>query len=236
MCRVKACSRRAEADSKARSRRCRRRAAQAPAAGIPASGHDQYSVHFAAARLRVLEKIIMNRTTRAASASSPKWREQNARPPRNDVVPRHRARGFDQVRPDSGIRRPPAGGRDARGTGRRGLISILMQRRNALTKQYARLFDMEGVELDFREDALRSGAQAMQRKTGRSGSTHYTGECCCWIPCTTCLVAQCSEVVVDEQVIEGHNKPTSSTGPKRLAGGSVEEQRRLRARTISEPA
>ena len=50
------------------------------------------------------------------------------------------------------------------------LIQILTEPRNALTKQYARLFDMEGVELDFREDALRAVAKrAMERKTGARG-------------------------------------------------------------------
>ncbi|WP_111656487.1 ATP-dependent Clp protease ATP-binding subunit ClpX [Isoalcanivorax indicus] len=50
------------------------------------------------------------------------------------------------------------------------LIQILTEPRNALTKQYGRLFDMEGVELDFREDALRAVAQkAMERKTGARG-------------------------------------------------------------------
>src|SRR6516164_7601321 len=45
------------------------------------------------------------------------------------------------------------------------LIEILTEPRNALTKQYQKLFDMEGVELEFREDALRAVARkAMQRK------------------------------------------------------------------------
>jgi ATP-dependent Clp protease ATP-binding subunit ClpX len=50
------------------------------------------------------------------------------------------------------------------------LITILTQPRNALTKQYARLFDMEGVDLEFREDGLRAVARkAMERKTGARG-------------------------------------------------------------------
>src|ERR1700751_891425 len=50
------------------------------------------------------------------------------------------------------------------------LIEILTEPRNALTKQYQKLFDMEGVELEFREDALRAVAsKAMQRKTGARG-------------------------------------------------------------------
>src|SRR6056297_94618 len=50
------------------------------------------------------------------------------------------------------------------------LVQILTEPKNALTKQYQKLFDMEGVELDFREDALRAVAnKAMERKTGARG-------------------------------------------------------------------
>ncbi|MEQ9564800.1 MAG: ATP-dependent protease ATP-binding subunit ClpX, partial [Pseudomonadales bacterium] len=50
------------------------------------------------------------------------------------------------------------------------LIRILTEPNNALTKQYARLFEMENVELDFREDALKAIAdQALERKTGARG-------------------------------------------------------------------
>ena len=45
-----------------------------------------------------------------------------------------------------------------------------LNRKNALTKQYGRLFEMEGCELEFREDALRAVAQkAVERKTGARG-------------------------------------------------------------------
>ena len=50
------------------------------------------------------------------------------------------------------------------------LVSILTEPKNALTKQYAKLFDMEGAEIEFREDALRAIARkAMARKTGARG-------------------------------------------------------------------
>ncbi|MEO1202099.1 MAG: ATP-dependent Clp protease ATP-binding subunit ClpX, partial [Pseudomonadota bacterium] len=50
------------------------------------------------------------------------------------------------------------------------LIQILVEPRNALTKQYRKLFEMEGVELEFRDDALLAVAKrAMQRKTGARG-------------------------------------------------------------------
>ncbi|MGO3800173.1 MAG: ATP-dependent protease ATP-binding subunit ClpX, partial [Vibrio casei] len=50
------------------------------------------------------------------------------------------------------------------------LIQILCQPKNALTKQYGALFDLEGAELEFREDALKAIAKkAMDRKTGARG-------------------------------------------------------------------
>ena len=50
------------------------------------------------------------------------------------------------------------------------LVSILTVPKNAITKQYQRFFEMEGVKLDFTEDALRAIAQlAIKRGTGARG-------------------------------------------------------------------
>jgi ATP-dependent Clp protease ATP-binding subunit ClpX len=50
------------------------------------------------------------------------------------------------------------------------LVSILTEPKNAITKQYQRFFEMEGVKLDFTEDALRAIAQlAIKRGTGARG-------------------------------------------------------------------
>src|SRR5690349_2922822 len=50
------------------------------------------------------------------------------------------------------------------------LISILTEPKNALTKQYQKFFEMEGVKLDFTEDALKTiAAIAMKRGTGARG-------------------------------------------------------------------
>jgi ATP-dependent Clp protease ATP-binding subunit ClpX len=50
------------------------------------------------------------------------------------------------------------------------LVDILTKPKNALVKQYARLFEMEGVKLTFTEDALRAVAKrAIVRKTGARG-------------------------------------------------------------------
>ena len=50
------------------------------------------------------------------------------------------------------------------------LVRILVEPKNALTKQYQTLFKYEGVELEFREDALHQIAlKAMERKSGARG-------------------------------------------------------------------
>ena len=50
------------------------------------------------------------------------------------------------------------------------LIRILKEPKNALTKQYNKLFELDGVELDFEEDALESVARkSLERKTGARG-------------------------------------------------------------------
>ncbi|MCH8136944.1 MAG: AAA family ATPase, partial [Proteobacteria bacterium] len=88
------------------------------------------------------------------------------------------------------------------------LIKILIEPKNALIKQYHKLFDMEGVELVFREAALRAIAQkAMERKTGARGlrtilenvllDTMYD------LPSAT----NARKVVVDEAVVMGDNPP-----------------------------
>ena len=88
------------------------------------------------------------------------------------------------------------------------LIRILTEPKNALTKQYAKMFEMEGVEIDFREDGLRAVAErAMERKTGARGlrsilegillDSMYS------IPSQTGV----AKIVVDESVVRGHSDP-----------------------------
>ena len=53
---------------------------------------------------------------------------------------------------------------------REALIQILTEPRNALVKQYRRLFELDGVELEFTDDALEAIAdQAILRGTGARG-------------------------------------------------------------------
>ena len=51
-----------------------------------------------------------------------------------------------------------------------GLVRVLKEPKNALTKQYQKLFEMDGVALEFQEEALRAAAkEALKRKTGARG-------------------------------------------------------------------
>ena len=117
-----------------------------------------------------LEKIIQNRTEKTRH----RLRRRGARARTSARLTRRAARRRagrpDQVRPDPRVRRPPAGGRDARRADEDALMQILTEPKNALIKQYQQAVRMEGVELEFRDDALRAIARkALERKTGARG-------------------------------------------------------------------
>jgi len=107
------------------------------------------------------------------------------------------------------------------------LVQILLEPKNALTKQYRKLFEMEGVELEFREDALRAVAKkAMERKTGARGlrtilenvllDTMYD------LPSTK----NAKKVVVDDAVVTGDNKPYIIYESDETPTISIEQQQR----------
>jgi ATP-dependent Clp protease ATP-binding subunit ClpX len=88
------------------------------------------------------------------------------------------------------------------------LIQILTEPKNSLTKQFRRLFEMEGVELDFREDGLRAIAEkALARKTGARGLRSILEsvllETMFHIPSERDI----TKVVIDESVIKGESEP-----------------------------
>jgi len=88
------------------------------------------------------------------------------------------------------------------------LVQILTEPKNALTKQYAKMFEMEGCELEIREDALRAVARkAMERKTGarglRSILEHVLLEPMYDLP----SMERVEKVVIDESVITGEGEP-----------------------------
>ncbi|MEK9820190.1 MAG: ATP-dependent Clp protease ATP-binding subunit ClpX, partial [Pseudomonadales bacterium] len=88
------------------------------------------------------------------------------------------------------------------------LVRILVEPKNAYTKQYAKLFEMEGVEIDFREDALRAVAQkAMERKTGARGLRSILESVLLDVMYDIPSEESVVKVVVDENVIVGKSEP-----------------------------
>ncbi|GAB4176959.1 MAG: ATP-dependent Clp protease ATP-binding subunit ClpX [Rhodocyclaceae bacterium] len=88
------------------------------------------------------------------------------------------------------------------------LIQILLEPKNALTKQYQRLFSMEGVELEIRHPALHAIARrALKRKTGARGLRSILESALLEIMYELPTMNDVSKVVVDENVIEGDGKP-----------------------------
>lgn len=88
------------------------------------------------------------------------------------------------------------------------LVRILTEPKNALVKQYQKLFEMEGCELDFRPEALTAIAgKALTRKTGARGLRSIIEqallESMFEIPSATDVV----QLVVDEKVINGESQP-----------------------------
>ncbi|ARS49138.1 MULTISPECIES: ATP-dependent Clp protease ATP-binding subunit ClpX [Pseudomonadaceae] len=88
------------------------------------------------------------------------------------------------------------------------LVQILTEPKNALTKQYAKLFEMEGVDLEFRSDALKSVAQrALERKTGARGLRSILEGILLDTMYEIPSQQDVSKVVIDESVIDGSSKP-----------------------------
>ena len=104
------------------------------------------------------------------------------------------------------------------------LVQILTEPRNAITKQFRRLFEMEGVELEFREDALAAIARkAIKRKTGARGLRTIVESVLLDTMYDLPSLENVSKVVVDESVIEHKSEPyliyQAPPAPPKVAAG-----------------
>jgi len=105
------------------------------------------------------------------------------------------------------------------------LVKILTEPRNAISKQFRKLFDMEGVELEFRPDALAAIARkALKRKTGARGLRTIVESVLLDTMYDLPSLENVSKVVVDESVIEHRSDPyliyqTPPAVPKAAASG-----------------
>jgi ATP-dependent Clp protease ATP-binding subunit ClpX len=88
------------------------------------------------------------------------------------------------------------------------LIEILTKPKNALVKQYQRLFEMEGAKLTFTEDAMKSVAtRAIQRKTGARGLRSIMESILLGTMFDLPGLEDVEEVVVNREVAEGRASP-----------------------------
>ncbi|WFP52206.1 ATP-dependent Clp protease ATP-binding subunit ClpX [Methylomonas sp. EFPC3] len=88
------------------------------------------------------------------------------------------------------------------------LIQILTQPKNALIKQYKHLFEMEGAELEFRDDSLAAIARkSMERKTGARGLRTIVENVLLDTMYELPSNDKISKVVIDESVISGNSEP-----------------------------
>jgi ATP-dependent Clp protease ATP-binding subunit ClpX len=88
------------------------------------------------------------------------------------------------------------------------LIQILMEPKNALVKQFQRLFEMEGVKLTIPEDALRSIARkAIERKTGARGLRSIMEAILLDTMFDLPAMNGVEEVVISKEVVDGDAKP-----------------------------
>jgi ATP-dependent Clp protease ATP-binding subunit ClpX len=88
------------------------------------------------------------------------------------------------------------------------LVKILVEPKNAITKQYGRLFEMEGCDIEFREDALRMIARkSMERKTGARGLRSILESVLLDTMYDLPSLDNVTKVVIDEGVIKGETRP-----------------------------
>lgn len=88
------------------------------------------------------------------------------------------------------------------------LVRILTEPKNAITKQYQKMFEIEGCEIEFRPDSLNAVAiKAMDRKTGARGLRTILENTLLDIMYDLPAMENVSKIVVDAAVIEGNAQP-----------------------------
>ncbi|HIC97289.1 MAG TPA: ATP-dependent Clp protease ATP-binding subunit ClpX [Aquificaceae bacterium] len=88
------------------------------------------------------------------------------------------------------------------------LVRILIEPKNALVKQYQKLLEIDGVELEFTQEALREIAkEAIRRKTGARGLRAILEEVMTDIMFEVPSMKNVMRVVVDEEVVKNKKKP-----------------------------
>jgi len=88
------------------------------------------------------------------------------------------------------------------------LVKILTEPKNSLTKQYSKLFDMEDVRLEFRDDALKAIARkGMERKTGARGLRSILEKVLLDTMYDLPSMDGVTKVAIDAAVVDGESEP-----------------------------
>jgi ATP-dependent Clp protease ATP-binding subunit ClpX len=174
-----------------------------------------------------LEKVILNRTQRSGIGFTSEVRDINTRPHGSDLF--HDVEPEDLIKygliPEFVGRLPVVATLDE--LDEAALVSILTEPKNALTKQYRRLFEMEGAELEFRDEALKAVAhRAMARKTGARGLRTILETVLLDTMYELPSMRNVAKIVIDETVIEGQTRPYVVYGSDESRLASVDEPRR----------
>jgi ATP-dependent Clp protease ATP-binding subunit ClpX len=102
------------------------------------------------------------------------------------------------------------------------LVKILIEPKNALVKQYAKLFDMEDVQLEFTDDALHSIAvRAIDRKTGARGLRSILEGILLDTMFDLPSMDGVDEVHIDKDVVEGRKDPVRVYAAKDKTGDAA---------------
>jgi ATP-dependent Clp protease ATP-binding subunit ClpX len=102
------------------------------------------------------------------------------------------------------------------------LIKILTEPKNALVKQYQRLFEMEGIELAFQDEAMSSIAKkAIERKTGARGLRSIMESILLETMFDLPGLDGVEEVVISREVVDGQAKPLFIYSEKQEASSSA---------------
>ncbi len=155
------------------------------AAGVPAGRHDQHPVHLRRARSPGWRRSSAPAARARESATAPRSaRRTSAAPGRScgKWSPRTLLR-FGLI-PEFIGRLPVVA--TLEDLDEAALMEILTKPKNALVKQYGRLFEMEGVKLSFTDDALKSvSSRAIAARPARAACAPSWSRSCCR-PCSTC--------------------------------------------------
>ncbi len=110
------------------------------------------------------------------------------------------------------------------------LVSILTEPKNAITKQYQKLFEFDGIELEFEESALKAIAQtALTRKTGARGLRAIIEQTMLEVMYDVPANDKANKVIITEASIKGTESPRVEEGPRKehkaIGGTSLEAKK-----------